>query len=182
MEGIAKIIITNIIVYGAVFGALGIFYRPSKNVDSFTTNRFTVEFSTGVKTIIIFCFLVSVFFMVTNYGNVFGKWKVGTGSGLITCIGFTALFLLLLLCVMLFVVWKIRIEDDNVYYRNYFGITKTYSADEITEVRKKKSGTTVVYKGSHKIFVIDESVKIGNYFFRRWAHEHNIPITEGGKK
>lgn len=178
MKDILKIIITNTIVYGGVFAALRLLYQPSKNANRFTVNQFTAEYSTAAKIIVIICFLVSVFFVVMNYGNLIGKWGIGKGFGVLTSVVFTMMFLMSLLCIMLIIVWKVNVKNDNVYYRNYYGVTKVYSAEEITEVRKKKSGATIVYKGPKKIFVIDESLKMGNYYFELWAQEHNIPIIQ----
>jgi len=114
-------------------------------------------------------------FMILNYGNIYYHWGIGVGWGIGTSIGFTAMWLLALSCIMGVVIWRIDVDGDEVVYRDYFGVRHKYEAKDFDKIRIKKNGTLQAFvKGKH-IFSIDSNEPMGHAYMMLWARERGIP-------
>lgn len=74
------------------------------------------------------------------------------------CLVCVPMIIFSLLMLMMSLLWYIGFEDDTVYFRNTFGITKKYNNYDLTAMIKdpEKKGTfkVYVYKGDKKITTI----------------------------
>ncbi len=61
--------------------------------------------------------------------------------------------------MLMSILWYVKFDGDNVYYRNSFGITKKYNNNDlVAKVKTSKNATRVVkvcvYKGNKRIVTI----------------------------
>ena len=139
--------------------------------------EFILTYPLFIKIIMIFG--VIMFGYLTYYGidvlagNRTGDWDIvsviGMASALVACI-----------CgVMGTVIWKIEYRENVFIYRNYFGIKRKISANEITKLidKENKQGQSSfkVYVGDKKVFTIDEMTE-NMYTFYFWAQRNGIEI------
>lgn len=141
--------------------------------------QFEVCYGTGLKVTMIVCALFCVLMLVINVGNCVADWGLGTGSGVFTIVVFGAGLLLSLSCVSGVVIWRIKVIGDTVYYRNYFGITKKYTA-KLDKVVMTQNHKIIVYHEGRRIFSIDNNLEQGVEFML-WCEEHVRDISWDGK-
>lgn len=84
-----------------------------------------------------------------------------------------------------FVLWQLRFDDETIYYRNSFGVTRKYRFSDIDFVSGFSPGVIgndydVVYGKGKKLFRIYDMLDgaLGTFFAN--LRERNIPYCEGG--
>jgi len=119
------------------FIVFSIVFRKSKDVGkNIDPNDFVVRMS---KTILGILIVVNVAFIwmfivaITYYKTLMATFY----ASLLLLFGFSLIYL----CYR----WKIVIKDNNITVTPYFGETKTYTFDDITNVERGKNRTKVGY-------------------------------------
>ncbi|WP_455713986.1 DUF6560 family protein [Anaerosporobacter sp.] len=72
--------------------------------------------------------------------------------------------------------WRITVDKDTIYYRNYFFITKQYKFSDLDKVIEKKNHNIIVYREGKRIFSIDFTLENGPYFLHQ-ARVYNVNIV-----
>ena len=123
---------------------------------------YTLEYGIAQKIVIILCLFIGTLFWGINVGNVF--WGLGIGtSNIYTVLIFSIFEILGLYVFSLVCIWRVKVSDNEVEYRNYFGIKKHYKLDDIFVV-SKRDGEVEVYQNYKKIFTVGLFVKNKHVF------------------
>jgi hypothetical protein len=152
-------------------------YRTKGYINSppLDTGNFVIKYDGMIKVAIDISFGFFVLALLINIGNVFFGWGFGSGSGIFTLIGFGFLFLLTGYAFLGTTVWKITVRGNEIIYRNYFGISKTYYYSQLEKIIITKKEKIMVYQDGKKIMTIDNNLD-GGIYFRFWANKYNVQI------
>lgn len=139
--------------------------KPAKEKLLLKTKIYTLEYGMGLKIVAVLCLIVGSLFWIINLGNILWGWGIGTGSDVFTLTGFSIMEILDLYVFSFTCIWRVKVNGDDIEYRNYFGIKKHYKLDDIFIV-SKRDGEVVVYQFSNdkKIFTIGLLVKNTHVF------------------
>ena len=132
------------------------------------------------KSLIVICGIGALFFLaifIINIITFLGIAVLGKGISLGTVIFFGLFDMFYWICFLGFSLWRININGEEIVYRNAIGITKKYTFNDITEIRKNKKGRVVVFMGKRKIFAIDDFLPFGPLFVAL-ARKRGIQITK----
>ncbi len=147
-----------------------------KKIDnSLEENKYVIQYPVFLKGIMIAGFMFFLIFFLIGLGTYIGIWDIFVGVDLGTVIFYGCVVLFYLTCVGGVVVWRIIIDKEDIFYRNYFGITRKYKFTEIDRVIEKENGKLLVYKNGRRIFSIDNNLPEGFYLWR-FANEYKIEI------
>jgi len=158
-----KVILTNILIVGLLLWLLS----PKKQTKQeekaeakaelkrAKAGRYTIEYPWKLKLFMLFGLLFFSFLFIWCLGNELHWWKANSELWVTVAAG-------LIMCFFLYVVggvciWRIKINGDDIAYRNMFGITKHYKVSEIDRIEYKKT-KQVFYSRGRKIFTIDDNV------------------------
>ena len=180
-----KILIKNIVLWlligSGVFTGTDIIttQKKLKAQQQKETTEFTLTYPVFIKIIMIFG--VIMFGYLTYYGiDVLAGNR--TGDSDVASLIILASALVACICgVMGTVIWKIEYRENVFIYRNYFGIKRKISANEITKLVDKENrqgqSSFKVYVGDKKVFTIDEMTE-NMYTFYFWAQRNGVEIEK----
>lgn len=149
-----------------------------KKVDnSLEESKYVIQYPVFLKGIMIAGFMFFLIFFFIELGTYIGIWDIFEGVDLGTVIFYGCVVLFYLASVGGIVIWRIIIDKEDIFYRNYFGITKNYKFTEVDRVIEKKSRKLLVYQNGKRIFSIDNNLPLGVYFIY-WCRQYKVDVVE----
>jgi len=117
--------------------------------------RYTIQYEKKLKIFICFSGLLCGIGLIVSLGNDLHWWKANSATWV--TVGFGLFMLLCLYAIGGTCIWRIKVNGDDIAYRNMFGITKHHKVSEIDRIEYKKT-REVYYSKGRKIFTIDDNV------------------------
>lgn len=133
---------------------------------------YTLEYGIAQKIVSVICLFGWSLFWINEIGNNFLGVGFGIGSDIFT-FTMASIFEILSLYIFSFVcIWRVKVSDNEVEYRNYFGRKKHYKLDDIFVV-SKRDGEVEVYQNYKKIFTVGLFVKNKQVFLMHIMENSN---------
>lgn len=83
---------------------------------------YTLEYGMELKIVVLLCLIIGSLFWIINLGNIVWGWGIGTGSDTFTLLIFSVIEIVGLYVFSLTCIWRVKVNGDEIEYRNYFGI------------------------------------------------------------
>lgn len=155
-------------------------YKKGKRQESLDDNYYIIQYSKMLKVIISIGLLFFIIVFLVNILTYLNICVLGMGIDAGT-VFFFGLFLMFYVATFSgIVIWRVVVDDDEIIYRNYYGKTKRYTFNEISEVKELKNHKIIVYSKGRKIFAIDNNLPMVAYF-KCTASEKGVVITYQSK-
>lgn len=117
--------------------------------------RLVIKFGRGIKSILIIGVIFFGIFFVIGTGTYIGFWDIFVGVDLGTVIVFGLILLFVFFTTFITIGWRIIVDKDNIYYRNYFFITKMYKFSELDKVVEKRTITLLLIRKEKGYFQLN---------------------------
>ena len=151
-------------------------YKNKKKKQSFADNFYFIEFGKPLKIVMFIGVLFFGWLLVVNVLTYLDICVLGSGVDLSTVIIYSVIFCFYMFMFSVVVMWRVIVDDNEIFYRNYFVITKRYTFDEIDEVKETKNEDIHVYSKGKKIFYIDHMLPTG-VFLICTSREKGVKVT-----
>lgn len=151
-------------------------YVKGKRKESLDDNYYIIQYGKILKIIISIGLIFFTIIFLINVLTYLNICVLGTGIDASTVIFFGVFLAFYAITFSGVVIWRIVVDDDEIIYRNYYGKTKRYTFNELSEIKELKNRKIIVYSGGKKIFAIDNNLPMGAYF-KSTAREKGVIIT-----
>lgn len=151
-------------------------YKNAKRPKSLDDNFCIIQYSKMLKIIISIGLIFFIMLFLVNILTYLDICILGTGIDAGTVVFFGIFVMFYVFAFSGVVVWRVIIDDNEIIYRNYYGKTKRYTFNEISEIKELRNHKIIVYSNGKKIFSIDNSLPMGVYF-KCTARDKGVMIT-----
>lgn len=155
-------------------------YRKGKRQEPLADHYYVIQYGKMLKYIIAIGLLFFMIMFLVNILTYLNICVLGTGIDKSTVL-FLGLFLMFYAATFSgVVIWRIVVDDEEIIYRNYYGKTKRYTFNEISEIKELENNEIIVYSRGKKIFSINNNLPSAMYF-KGTANEKGVFITHQSK-